>query len=193
MKTIFLSTVIPLLLLVSSCGSNTENSNNQDNTTIDEVTTASTTDNLSKQEACSVFDNNKVASILGVDAAALKSDDMSFGEKRSICYYYTAEGNRKLYIRLAWASEKSAENKVLEKQYAKFLSEGAEAIQQYKEVNTSNGNQILYGVGQDREGKYVHIMRKRLENKAEIQLEIVKETEDATGEETLLKLVNSIQ
>ena len=64
-----------------------DNPNNQNNTTAGEATTSSTTGSLSKQEACSVFDNNKVASILGVDAAALKSDDMSFGEKRSMLYW----------------------------------------------------------------------------------------------------------
>lgn len=190
MKIIHLATAVLLLLLLNSCGGSADSNNNDSNT---QSTAPNTTTSLSKQDACSVFDNNKVASILGVDAAMLKSDDMSFGKGRSICYYYTAEGNRKLYIRLAWEGEKAIENKVLEQQYKKFLTEGAEAVQQYKEVSTANGNQILYGVGQDREGKYVHIMRKRIGNDAEIQLEIVKETEDNNGEKTLLQLINAIK
>ena len=55
---------------------------------------------LSKQKACDAIPLATIASLMDVDKSTINQEDMSFGEKRSICYYYTKEGNRKFFIRM---------------------------------------------------------------------------------------------
>ena len=155
--------------------------------------TISKKQNLKKQNACKVFSKKQISKWLEVNESALQQEDMSFGEKRSICYYYTKEGNRKLFIRLAWKSDKAKENKVLQRQYTNYLSKGEKNITAYKELANSDGNQILFGIGQDHEGKYISIIRKRFGNNAEAQIEITKEQQDEGMNDFLLTVINHLE
>jgi len=147
---------------------------------------------LKKQKACEALSLTTIARLMDVDESAMKQEDMSFG-KRSICFYYTKEGNRKFFIRMTWESEKNAENKALQKRYTKYLSEGENGIKEYTEVQNNEQGQILFGIGQDREGKYIHILRKRYGNNAEVQLELTKENKDDMAQKSLMKAINEIE
>lgn len=147
---------------------------------------------LGKQKACEALSLTAVAALMGVEEATIKQEDMSFGEKRSICYYYTKEGNRKFFIRMAWKSEQAQKNEVLQKQYAGYLANGEDAIKKYDELSGSAQGQILFGIGQDRENKSVHILRKRYGNEAELQLELTKEEKDETVQALLMDVLEKL-
>ncbi|MAT54233.1 MAG: hypothetical protein CMN32_07100 [Saprospirales bacterium] len=147
---------------------------------------------LSKQKACDAIPLATIASLMDVDKSTINQEDMSFGEKRSICYYYTKEGNRKFFIRMAWKSEKAQGNQVLQNQYAKYLSSGENDIKEYQELKNTGDTQILFGIGQDRENKYIHILRKRFGNKAEVQLELTKENKDEMAKDQLIEVLKEL-
>lgn len=178
------------LFFFAACGGQGEAPTNQSETS-DQTTTTSPA-SLGKQKACEALSLATIATLMDVEEASINQEDMGFGEKRSICYYYTKEGNRKFFIRMAWKSEKAQKNEVLQKQYANYLSSGEEAIKQYDELPSSEQDQVLFGIGQDREQKYIHILRKRYGNAAEIQLELTQETKDATAKDRLMAVLETI-
>ena len=147
---------------------------------------------LSQQNACEILSIEKISQLMDVEKSTIKQKDMSFGKRRSICYYFTKEGNRKFYIRLAWKSEKAKENRVLQKQYENFMSNGDHPIKEYQELSSTEQSQILYGRGQDHENKYIHVLRKRFNNQAEIQLEVTKENKEDILKDVLLEVINGI-
>ena len=175
MKTSILSFIIPLLFISFSAQIQAQDSN------------------LPKQNACEAIPLSTLASLMDIDESLINQEDMSFGDKRSICYYYNKEGNRKFFIRMAWKSEKAQERKSLEKKYSNYLANGENSIKSYQEISQSGQDQILYGIGQDQENKYIHILRKRYGNKAEIQLELTKENKDEKAKDMLMKVLKEIK
>ncbi len=183
-----------ILLFLVSC--NTTENKNQENykeitTDIEKVESNQSSSTLQKQKSCELFTNRQIAELLNVDVASLKTEDMGGGERRSICYYYNAEGKRKLYIRLGWESDKSIENKVLETQYKRFL-EDTEQDFTYQEISNESGNQILTSIQPDRENMYIHIVRKRFGNSAEATLELRHESDAANIKDELVKMINEL-
>lgn len=147
---------------------------------------------LTEQVACEVLTLEEIAQLLEVDLDQIKQDDMSFSNKQSICYYYTAEGNRKLFIRLAWKSEKAATNKVLEKQFKKYLEKGDVNQNRYVELERTSEHQLIYGSGKDRENKSIQIIRKRFGNNAEAQIELVKESLGDNVKDQLVRVLSKL-
>ncbi len=147
---------------------------------------------LKVQKACEALPLADIAKLLGVDEFTLNQEDMSFGKGRSICYYFTKEGNRKFFIRMAWKNEKAQENKILQKKYTQYLSEGEREIKAYTEVQNTEDGQVLFGIGQDRENKYIHLLRKRYGNEAEIQVELTKENKDESAKDILMAIISGI-
>lgn len=47
-------------------------------------------------------------------------------------------------------------------------------------------------MGQDQENKYVHILRKRYGNKAEVQLELTKENKDELIKHELMRILEEL-
>ncbi len=147
---------------------------------------------LSNQKACEAIPLATIAELMGIEQSAVIEEDMSFGKGRSMCYFYSKEGDRKVYIRMAWKNEKAEENKVLQQQFADALANGEKDIKSYTEVENSEHGQVLFGIGQDRENKYIHMLRKRYGNKAEISLELLKENKDEMAQDILMKIMNAI-
>jgi len=147
---------------------------------------------LDKRAACEILSLEEIADLLDVDANELKQKDLSFGKSRSICSYYTSEGNRKFFIRLSWKSKKATANKVLERNFKKYLDSGDNDSNQYVEIETTSEHQLIYGTGTDRENKSIQVIRKRIGNDAEIQLELIKEYRDEAVKDLLLGVLSKL-
>ena len=148
---------------------------------------------LTKQEACNTLSTDKVAMLLLAESKDITQEDMSFGssKKRSICQYYINGRNASVQISLSWKSEKAITNRVLEKTYSKYLANGEKDIKSYEQVASSEDHQTLYGVQKSRSG-FVHIIRKRIQNSAEVKIEVQTDKEDASLKSKLLSAVDEI-
>lgn len=137
---------------------------------------------FSKKKACEVFDNKYLADTLNWNSSIIKKEETKF-RRASVCTINHSEEN--MLVRLGWKSDRAVNNKVLEKQFANFLKKGEKGIK-YKEISNQNGNQILFGKGQEKLGFITYIARKRFGNEKAIQVEIRSKTRD---EESSRKLV----
>ncbi len=182
MKTKLLGLIFLTVIISSQAQDNPSTQTMEKNSAVD----------LKKQKACEAIPLETIAKLMDVDKSLITQEDMGFGEKRSICYYYTKEGNRKFFIRMAWKSEKVEGNMVLQNQYANYLSNGDNNIKDYQEIQNTAQAQILFGIGQDHENKYIHILRKRYGNKAEVQLELTKEKKDEMAKDFLIKVLKGL-
>lgn len=63
----------------------------------EQAVNGSKTDDLSKQNACEAITLESISNLMGIDKSAINQEDMSFGEKRSICYYYTERGRPQVF------------------------------------------------------------------------------------------------
>lgn len=179
------------LLFFVSCG-DAQKESNKNSKAAPQSSDSNSSSGLKMQKACETIDINTIAELLDRNASEIQMQDMSYKDNPSVCYYFTKDGARKLYLRLAWKSEKAEENKLLETQYKRLLTTGEKKIT-YVEHQNQNNQQILSGNGKDRGDQYVHVVRKRIGNASEIQLELVNQTEDNAINTKLIQLVNSIK
>ena len=175
------SLILCVLLNLSYCFGQTGN------------TSSSATAQLQKQKACEVLSIEQVADLLNVDVANLVKEDMSFaeGKRRSICHIVVKDEIASYNMRLGWKSERAQAKKVLEKNYAKYLSQGEEQMKNYQELKNDGDVQILYGVEKGKQGTN-HLIRKRYGNSAEVKIEILTSTENQELKNLLLEIVEKI-
>lgn len=180
-----------LLFMISCTAKKNETAETKTTTETTQPKSNQSSSTLEKQKSCELFTTERIAKLLNVELSSLKTDDMGHSEKRSICYFYNAEGKRKLFIRLGWKSDKAIEKKTLETQYKNFINNGVEEVS-YQEISSENGNQVIAGIQPDRENMYIHIVRKRFGNSAEATLELRHESDAANVKDELLKMIEEI-
>lgn len=127
---------------------------------------------IEKKEACEQVDDQTIVEIMGWSASNLKKEQMMSLKDRDITVCNYLHGDDKLLIRLAWKSEKSEENKVLEKNFKRFLNEGENELS-YKEISSTADSQTIFGTGKGRGGQTQYILRKRFGNSVDVQIESV--------------------
>lgn len=181
--------ILLLMILFFSCNNNTT----KELTSKKSLKSTVSNTILKKQNACEVLPISTIADLLQVDSNLLLKQDMSFGEKRSICYYYTKQGDKKFFIRMAWENKKAQENKRLQNKFTLYLNQGEKDINSYEEIEKTKDHQILFGIGQDRENKYIHILRKRFGNQAELQLEVTQVQKNENLKNRLQKFLKEIE
>ncbi len=148
---------------------------------------------LPATKACEAVSNEIVSTLMNVELNALIQEDLSFGKRRSICYYYTSDGNRKFFIRISSKSESAQSKKVLENQYENLQNNGDDTIQSYQQISETADTEVLYGTAQDREGKHIHVLSKRYSNLGELQVELTLETKNENASNELLKIIGHIE
>jgi hypothetical protein len=145
-----------------------------------------------RKNACELLSLKEVSEILEVDVNALNLEDMSFGGDKSICYYFTESGNRKFFIRLSWKNENAIKNRVLERNYKRYLETGAKDKSNYIEIESTPNHQLIYGIETERGNKTMQILRKRFGNESEIQIELTKEFRDKAVKDQLISLMSRL-
>lgn len=149
-------------------------------------------ESIPKKEACDYLSKEAIAQIMGWDAGNITSELSMSLKDRDVTVCNLKHGDDKLMIRLAWKSEKSAANKVLERNYETYLKKGEEELQ-YREINTAADVQTIFGTGKDRFGQGIYILRQRRGNTVDIQLEVVSmKAEEKTVLYQLQKIVANI-
>jgi len=159
-------------LLFSSCGSGEAQTTANVNTSTESETTApQEVKSSEKREACDYLSKEEIARIFGWNAENTTSTLMMSLKDRDVTVCNLVHGDDKLLIRLAWKSEKAAANKVLERRFATFLGKGEENMT-YRELQADADGQTIFGSGDGRFGQKIYILRKRLGNTIDIQLEL---------------------
>ena len=157
------------MLFAVSCGqSSSEQSKATDGfeTNVNEHSTTT----LEKNEACEYVDHNTIAAVMGWNASGIKEELMMSLKDRDVTVCSYMHEDDMLMIRLAWKSIKSEENKVLENNFKRFLG-GGENNLSYQEVELTPDSQTIFGMGKGRGGQMQYILRKRLRNAVDIQIE----------------------
>src|SRR5690554_2496773 len=150
-------------------------------------------DILKKRKACEVLSIEKIAQVMMVEVSEIQRKDLSLGSSRSVCYYYSKEGNRKLFIRMVWKNDRAITDSLLSKRYKRYLAVGDTLVGKYREVYATDNIQILFAIDQGRENNYIHLLRKRYGNHAEIQIELTKKYKDTGMEEVLMEMLKKIE
>lgn len=193
-----------IVILLSACKNDQATSKSDANETSQNSTEAKqdsevkpisvTTDNptLERQNACEVMTMDEIAALLHTVADQLAQDNMDMGKDNSICYYYSKDGNKKLFMRMAWANERAQEYEVLTRQYSSLLQNGDKTISTYTHIATTANSQIIYGKNEDRVGNMIHIARKRFGNTAEVQVELTTSDKDTDYKDRLVDIVRAL-
>ncbi|MFK7970927.1 MAG: hypothetical protein AB8F95_11195 [Bacteroidia bacterium] len=143
---------------------------------------------LVKREACIALSPKSLADIMSWDADLVKSEQMMSLKKRDVTVCSYQFGDDKALVRMAWKSEAAQTNEVLTRNFEKLLAEGEENLK-YREISNSSDEQIIWGVGKDRFGQSMFILRQRAGNASEVQIEV---TTMRSEEETFLGLMQKI-
>ena len=124
-----------------------------------------------RKEACEFFSMEEVGEFFNWNPSVITQQLMMKLEdyNQTFCNHYTPDGE-KFILRINWKSEKAQQNKVLEKQYSKYLSKGEDNLK-YKKSNTSIGTESIFGHAPDRDHKTRYILRTRFANEVEIIIE----------------------
>ena len=186
--------IIPIVLILCSvaCG---QSSPDQDSALPSPETKPNehSTATLEKKEACEYVEDKAIAEIMGWDASSIKEEQMMSLKDRDVTVCSYLHEDDMLMVRLAWKSAKSEENKVLEKNFQKFLNE-AEKDLSYQEVGTTSNSQTIFGTGKGRGGQMQYILRKRIGNTVDIQIERTSMENNPEGfSEKLRALLASIE
>lgn len=172
MKYIFKNGILGLAIIVwlSGCSAETSTENSAESNTESRSESSSDTKitkTLAAQNACDALSSESIAQVLQW-SGEITSESMTHKEgKRSLCRFN--HGDSSLWLRLGWKSEKAASNKVLEKQFEAYLTEGEDGIA-YESVTD---NIVIFGVktnGAAQQTLYVY--RKRFGNDAELMFEL---------------------
>ena len=165
----------PFLVLIA-CGQTSQapsTSSSPEATTI----TKPVTSNFNKKEACEYVSPEELAQIMGWEASNIISKLSMSIKDRDVTVCNIIYGDESMLFRLAWKSERSQENKVLERNFNKQLTTG-EGDLKYRELSNTTEGQVIWGVGPGRVGQHVYILRKRIGNEIEIQLEALSMIND---------------
>ncbi len=74
-----------ILFMLASCDG--QNKSKTQTPEIPKQESKNNQDGLERQKACETLSLNKISELMDVDKAIIQQEDMSFGEKRSICIY----------------------------------------------------------------------------------------------------------
>ena len=151
---------------------------------------SSNAQSITQLKACDVLSIEQMAKLLETNPTNLVKEDMSFaeGKRRTICHYILKGAIGSVNVRVATKSDKAKENKVLEKSYQRYLTQGEQNISSYEEISAEGEIQILYGANTDRSGTN-HVIRKRFGNIGEIKIEVLKGNSDESLRTALLEII----